>query len=123
MLSTFIVEEFRNNKCTVVSLENGHQANGSNPTVSQHYREMFGKTLISSVNVRIIGELGEGNCQLYIIRTCSGTNFLFLGAFCEVHSAVLVSEETGYLIEKQVAVKHLKGKRKLAIYLLAELVS
>ena len=60
---------------------------------------------------------------IYYSCTCSGTNFLFLGAFCKVHSAVLVSEETGYLIEKQVAVKHLKGKRKLAIYLLAELVS
>ena len=31
------------------------------------------------------------------------------GAFCKVHSAVLVSEETGYLIERHVAVKHLKG--------------
>ena len=45
--------------------------------------------------------------------------FSVSGAFCKVHSAVLLSEETGYLIEKQVAVKHLKGKWKL--YLLAEL--
>ena len=47
--------------------------------------------------------------------------FSVSGAFCKVHSAVLVSEETGYLIEKQVAVKHLKGKWKL--HLLAELIS
>ena len=102
-----------------MSLVNGHQTD-SNLMVSQHYQEMFGKTLINSVNVRIIGELGEGNNYSFIFIHVQWLIFSILGAFCKVHSAVLVSEETGYLIEKQVAVKHLKGKRKL--YLLAELL-
>ena len=49
------VEDFTVND-TTVPLEN----RPADPMVSQHYKEIFGKMLTSSANVRIIGELGEG---------------------------------------------------------------
>ena len=49
------VEDFTVND-TTVPLE----IRPANPMVSQHHKEIFGKMLTSSANVRIIGELGEG---------------------------------------------------------------
>ena len=51
------VEDFTVNDTTVlVPLE----IRPADPMVSQHHKEIFGKMLTSSANVRIIGELGEG---------------------------------------------------------------
>ena len=49
------VEDFTVND-TTVPLE----IRPADPMVSQHHKEIFGKMLTSSANVRIIGELGEG---------------------------------------------------------------
>ena len=49
------VEDFNVND-TTVPLE----IRPADPMVSQHHKEIFGKMLTSSANVRIIGELGEG---------------------------------------------------------------
>ena len=49
------VEDFTVNDATVPL-----EIRPADPMVSQHHKEIFGKMLTSSANVRIIGELGEG---------------------------------------------------------------
>ena len=44
-------------------------------SVNKQYQEMFGKVLTSSTNIRIIGELGEGETHLGL-KVCWNDNQL-----------------------------------------------